>query len=53
MWYLLQAVIIIGVLSWNVRDHWTPNGYVAAVIAIAIAWAVTFAVSKVLDLRRR
>jgi len=35
MWYFLQGVVMFGVLASNIHFHWTPNHYLAALIAAA------------------
>jgi hypothetical protein len=41
MWYLLQSLIIFAVVASNIRFHWTPNGYLAAIIGVGLAYGVT------------
>jgi hypothetical protein len=41
MWFLLQSSIIFAVVASNIHWHWTPNGYLAAMIGIGLAWLVT------------
>jgi hypothetical protein len=41
MWYFLQSLVMFAVLASNVHYQWTPNGYLAALIAMTTAWAVT------------
>jgi hypothetical protein len=41
MWFLIQSSIIFGVVASNIHWHWTPNGYLAAMIGIGLAWLVT------------
>jgi hypothetical protein len=52
MWYLLQGAVMFAVLASNIHFHWTPNGYLAALIAVAAAWAVTRALGFVLSVAR-
>jgi hypothetical protein len=53
MWYLLQGVVMFSVLASNIHFNWTPNGYLAALIAVGAAWAVTQALGFVLSAVRR
>jgi hypothetical protein len=46
MWFLLQSSIIFAVCASNIRWHWTPNGYVASLIGIGLAWLVTLCVAR-------
>lgn len=41
MRHFLQIVIAGAVLFSNVRWQWTPNGYLAAILAGLAAWLVT------------
>ena len=41
MWFLLQSSIIFAVCASNIRWHCTPNGYLASIIGIGLAWLVT------------
>ena len=41
MWYLLQASIIFAVMASNIHYHWTPNGYLAGLIGVGLAYGVT------------
>jgi hypothetical protein len=49
MWLLLQSAVIFAVIASNIYWQWTPNGYLAALIGIGIAFAVTSAVNWVVD----
>jgi hypothetical protein len=49
MWLLLQSAIIFAVLASNIHWQWTPNGYLAALIGIGIAFAATSAVNWIAD----
>src|SRR6516165_2625851 len=33
-WWLLQTSIMLALLESNVYRHWTPNGYLAAILAV-------------------
>jgi hypothetical protein len=38
MWYLLQSLIIFAVCASDVHWHWTPNGYIPALLGIGLAY---------------
>lgn len=46
MWFLLQSLIVFAVLASNVYWHWTPNGYLAAVLAGVAALVVTGCINE-------
>jgi hypothetical protein len=46
MWYLLQSLIIFAVVASNIRWHWTPNGYLAGLIGVGLAYGLTAALGK-------
>ena len=46
MYYLLQSVVIFAVMASNIRWHWTPNGYLAGLIAIGLAYGLTSLLSQ-------
>ena len=48
MWFLLQSSIIFAIVASNIRWHWTPNGYLASLIGIGLAWSVTRLLSMAL-----
>jgi hypothetical protein len=41
MWYLLQSLIIFAVVASNIHWQWTPNGYLAGLIGIVLAYGLT------------
>jgi hypothetical protein len=53
MWYFLQAIVMFAVMASNIHFHWTPNGYLAALIAATATWAVMWALDFVLSVARR
>jgi hypothetical protein len=53
MWLLLQSAVIFAVIASNIHWQWTPNGYLAAIIGIGIAFAATAAVNWLADRFRR
>lgn len=50
---LLQFSIAVFVVGSNLKWHWTPNGYVAAVAAFIAAFGTTVLLSGLLSLCRR
>ena len=46
MWFLLQSSIIFAVVASNIHWHWTPNGYLASLIGIGLAWLITLCVAR-------
>ena len=45
MWLIFQASIIFAVVASNVRYHWTPNGYLAGMIGVVVAWGLAWLLS--------
>jgi hypothetical protein len=41
MFYLVQSVIIGAVMLHNHYYQWTPNGYLAGLIGVGLAWLFT------------
>ncbi len=41
MWFLLQASIMFAVMASNVHWQWTPNGLLASLIGIGLAFLLT------------
>jgi hypothetical protein len=41
MWFLFQSTIIFAVVASNIRWHWTPNGYLPAILGAGLAWLLT------------
>lgn len=52
MWKLFQALVFVAFLFANVYWEWTPNGYLASLIAISLAFAVTWVITQGRDLLR-
>lgn len=48
MWFLLQGSIVFAVMASNIYWAWTPNGYLASLIGVGLAFAVTMTVSQLL-----
>ena len=46
-------LIAFAVLASNVTWHWTPNGYVAGLIAAALAYGLTYGLGSLLAYCRR
>jgi hypothetical protein len=40
-WYLLQVSIIFAAVASNIHWHWTPNGYLPAILGAGLAWVLT------------
>lgn len=53
MWKVFQLLIFVGFLFANVYWQWTPNGYLASLIAVSLAFATTWAITQAVDLLRR
>jgi hypothetical protein len=41
MWFLLQSSIMFAVMASNIHWNWTPNGYLAGLIGVALAYGAT------------
>jgi hypothetical protein len=39
--YLFQSLVIFAVVASNIHWQWTPNGYLAAGLGIALAYVLT------------
>lgn len=50
LWMLFQATIIFAVISSNIYWHWTPNGYLASLIGIGLAFGATVSINGVASL---
>lgn len=50
LWKLLQFVIIVAIAGSNGQYHWTPNGFVAGLVAVFAAFAVTALLSELFRL---
>jgi hypothetical protein len=51
MWRLMQTVIVFAVIASNIHYQWTPNPYLAAIIAFVAAFIATWLLSWAFDLR--
>jgi hypothetical protein len=40
-WFILQSSIIFAVIASNLFWHWTPNGYLAGLVGVGLAWVLT------------
>jgi hypothetical protein len=47
VWFLFQSTIIFAVVASNIRWHWTPNGYLVAIIGAAATERLPAEVSPV------
>jgi hypothetical protein len=52
-WKLLQVTIFAAVMVTNIEWQWTPNGYLASLVALGAAFACTVALSWVLNTAAR
>lgn len=50
LWKLFQFVVIVAVAGSNGQYHWTPNGYVAGIVAVFTAFALTALISELFRL---
>jgi hypothetical protein len=41
LWRLLQASIIAAVMCGNIYWRWTPNGFLAAMLGVGVAYVLT------------
>jgi hypothetical protein len=48
MWFLLQGSIVFAVMSANICWQITPNGYLASLVGIGLAFFATVAVNQLL-----
>jgi hypothetical protein len=46
MWLLFQSLIMFAVCASNIRWHWTPNGYLASMIGVGLAWLATVLINQ-------
>jgi hypothetical protein len=47
LWRLVQALIVFAVMGSNIAYEWTPNGYVAAMAGVGVAFVVTWVYGRV------
>jgi hypothetical protein len=52
-WLWFQAAVMFAVIATNIHWKWTPNGYLAAIIAAFAAWLATKLLAWALNLRTR
>lgn len=52
MWKLFQLAVFVGVLFANVYWEWTPNGYLASLLAFAAAYMATALLGRFFGLLR-
>lgn len=50
LWKIFQFVVIVAVAGSNGQYHWTPNGYVAGLVAVFAAFAATALLSELFRL---
>jgi hypothetical protein len=41
VWFLFQSTIIFAVMASNIHWQWTPNGYLAGLMGVGLAYGVT------------
>ena len=41
MYFLFQSSIIFAVMASNIHWQWTPNGYLAGLIGVGLAYGLT------------
>lgn len=46
MWFLFQSLIIFAVMASNIHWEWTPNGYLASLIAGGLAILATVVINE-------
>lgn len=46
MWKLFQLAIFVAVVGSNIEWNWTPNGYLAALIGVGLAYVLTVALTS-------
>jgi len=49
MWFLFQSLIIFAVMASNIHWHWTPNGYLAGLLACLLAYGATRGLAYLLE----
>jgi hypothetical protein len=42
IWFLFQGAIVFSVGASNIHWHWTPNGYLVALVGVVAAYGATF-----------
>lgn len=52
MWTLFQSLIVIAVMFSSIHWQWTPNNYLAGLIAVGTAAGATVLISRLIDLHR-
>ena len=50
MWFLIQSAIIFAVVGSNIHWQWTPNGYLAGLIGVVLAYGATVLLSYLTSL---
>jgi hypothetical protein len=53
MWMLLQSTVAFAVMASNIHWGWTPNGYLASLVAAGAAYGATVAINELLIICRR
>lgn len=50
LWTGFQLLVMFAVLASNVHWQWTPNGYLAGLIAFGVAYVLTWLICRLFDL---
>jgi hypothetical protein len=45
MWFVFQGSIIFAVVASNIHWQWTPNGYLASLIGVGLAYGLSAGLS--------
>jgi hypothetical protein len=53
MWWLFQSAIIFAVIASNIRWQWTPNGHLAGLIGVGLAYGLTVGLNELCRLAER
>jgi hypothetical protein len=51
-WYVLQIVIVFGLMFANIYFEWTESGWIGFAVSWGLAYAVTWLLGRLLDLIR-
>jgi uncharacterized membrane protein YgaE (UPF0421/DUF939 family) len=53
MWHVFQGLIIFAVVASNIHWQWTPNGMLAALLGVGLAFLLTVSLSRLANLLRQ
>lgn len=48
MWMIFQCLVVFAVIASNIHYQWTPNAYLASLLGVAAAFALTAIIGSVL-----